>query len=286
MTINDSCHGDACVCAKPQPTVTVSGFRFTVVPVKADDTPQCTGCGELFLGPWRLGQAVGLSNPYVCGLPKRDGSPCGWNTSQEPCPYHPTPEALQREEERKQAEQERRLQAEKKRRQASERLRQNVVQILSVRCPHCSAPSASLCTAPKGGVVRTLHLARRKLAGVSGPASFVLEATDLYTPAVDEPPLDADLRALLNDPLEDCTEEATRRYYCEEQEAAERKMAAAQRAMWLAGGNREDLIRQQPCPACDAEPPAVCDQRGWPRGQFHTERIDAAMAAVAETAMR
>ncbi|WP_245236019.1 zinc finger domain-containing protein [Streptomyces durhamensis] len=261
----------------------MSGYRFVAVPVKPDATPHCAGCGEPFLGSWRLEQAVGLNNPYICGQPKKDGSPCGWNTTQEVCPYHPTPDALQREHERKQAEQERRRQAEEERQQESELRRLDLIQILSVRCPHCSASAAALCCGPKGGVVRTLHKARRQLAGVSGPKSFVIEATNQYTRTVDEPPLDADLRSLLSDPLKDRTKEASARYYLEEQGAAERKVAAAQRALWLAGGDRADLVRAQPCPTCHAGPPTACDQRGWRHGQFHTERIDAAMTMATRT---
>ncbi|WP_187284827.1 hypothetical protein [Streptomyces sp. uw30] len=129
--------------------------------MKADDEPECLACGGPFRGSWRLGRAVGQSNPYVCGLPRQKGCPCGWNTVQEPRPYHPTPGALGREEERKQEEQERRGQAEEQRRSESERLRQNVI--------------------PEGIVVRTLHLGRRRLAGVKDPGSFVLEATNFST---------------------------------------------------------------------------------------------------------
>ncbi|MFF8595227.1 hypothetical protein ACF061_28050 [Streptomyces sp. NPDC015220] len=249
-----------------------------------DAAPQCDGCGEPYMGSWRLGQAVGLNNPHVCGLPKRNGFPCGWNTASEPCPYHPTPEALQREQEHQEAEQERRRQAEEQRRDATERLRMNLIKILSVRCPHCSAPAASLCNTPRGLATRTLHKARRSLAAVSEPRSFVLEATNFYTPTVPEPPLDADLRSLLNDPLEDCTEEATQRYDREQQEAAAQKMAAAQRTVWLACEDRTALITAQPCSVCGAEPSDECDQHGWPRGQFHTVRIDAAMTAAQERA--
>jgi hypothetical protein len=112
--------------------------------------------------------------------------------------------------------------------------------------------------------------------------SFVIEASSLYTQRVAEPPLDGDPRVFLADPLTDRTEEATRRFCAEEREAAERKMAAARRSVWLASGEREAAIRAQPCPVCEVVPPAACDQCGRPRKQFHVERIDAAMADTAE----
>jgi hypothetical protein len=116
---------------------------------------------------------------------------------------------------------------------------------------------------------------------VDGPNTFVIEATNNYTPTVPEPPLDADPRKLLNEPLEDRTQEATLRYQREQQQEAEKKMAKARRGVWLAAEDRRHLIAAQPCPTCHAELAEPCDRLGRFRNRFHDARIDAAMDAEA-----
>lgn len=257
--------------------MTVKGFVYELVPISPDHVPSCSGCGDPYHGPWRLGQALERYVSYLCGQPKQNGEPCRWDTRSEPCMAHPTPEQLERQRTEERAAQERRRQAEEDRQHETEQRRQGLIQILSVRCPQCSAPAASLCRAPKSGTVRTLHHARRKLAGTNEPKTFVIEATNCYTPRVAEPPLDMDPRALLDHPLEDRTAEATRRYHEAEQQAADWKMAAARRAVWLAAEDRTLLIRAQACPTCCAVPDAPCDRQGRFRNRFHDERTDAAM---------
>lgn len=266
----------ACGCARPM--VTVDGYRFEVVPVKPDATC-CTRCAAPLHGSWRLGRALDLTNPNQCGQPRKDGEPCRWDTSREPCRAHPSPEALKRQQAEEQAAQERRERAEAERRDETAKRRRNIITILSVRCPHCSAPAGFLCKSPKGDSVRNLHQARRKLAGVDSPKAFVIEATSFYTPAVPEPPLDCNPRKLLGNPLEDRTEQATRRYLAEQQHTAERKMLAARRDVWLAQADRTAEITGHPCPTCDAAPSTPCRRTVPWRSPFHDARVDIAMTA-------
>ncbi|MGW0885304.1 zinc finger domain-containing protein [Streptomyces sp. NPDC002671] len=248
------------------------------------DTACCTRCSAPIHGSWRLGRTLDLTNPNLCGQPRKDGEPCRWDTSREPCRAHPSPEALKRRQAEEQAAQERRKRAEEERRHETERRRRNIIMILSVRCPHCTAPAGRLCQSPKGDTVRSLHQARRKLAGVDGPKAFAIEAANFYTPTVPEPPLDGDLRELLGDPLEDHTEQATRRYLAEQQHTAARKMLAARREMWLAEADRTAEITAQPCPTCNAEQSTPCERTARWHNPFHEARVDIAMTAAANPA--
>ncbi|MGW0949240.1 zinc finger domain-containing protein [Streptomyces sp. NPDC002623] len=279
MTHQESHADGACACARPQLVVTVNGaFPYQAVPVTADEAPSCSSCSGAYHGSWRLGQAVGLHDPHLRGQPKKNGEPCRWDTLREPCRVHPTPEALKRQEEHRLAEQERKRQADLERQRDTEERRRNLIEILSVVCPHCSASAATLCSTPKGLTTRSLHRARRQLAGVPGPRDYVIEASDFCTQRVDEPPLDADPRAVLGDPLHDQTEAATQRRNAEEREAAGREMAAARRKLWLSTADRTAEITARPCPTCGAEAAEPCrDAIGKRRKIFHIERADAAM---------
>ncbi|MGI5405201.1 zinc finger domain-containing protein [Streptomyces chartreusis] len=269
------------MCSRPLLVVTVDGgFQYEAVPVAVQESPSCSGCSGVYHGSWRLGQAVGLDSPYLCGQPKKNGHPCRWNTVRDPCPVHPTPQALKRQQEQQQAEEERRRQAELDRQQDTEVRRRNLIAILSVVCPHCHVPAASLCRSPKGSTVRGLHSARRQLAGVGHPREYVVEARSIYTHRVEEPPLDADPRTVLGDPLHDRTGAATRRRNAELHEAARQEMAAARRKLWLAGDDRTREVMAQPCPDCGAKAASPCtNAAGMRRKDYHAERVDAAMAA-------
>lgn len=283
MTYQESQDDGSCACSRPLLVVTVDGgFAYEAVPVAVEESPSCSGCSGTYHGPWRLGRAVGLDQPYLCGQPKKNGHPCRWNTLQEPCRAHPTPEALKRQQEQQEAEQRRRREAEAGRQRATAERRRNLIAILSVVCPHCHVPAASLCRSPKGATVRGLHRARRDLAGVSHPRDYVVEASNLYTQRVDEPPLDADPRTVLDDPLHDRTETATQRRNAELHEAAQEETAAARRKLWLTAEDRTAAIMTQQCAACGAEAALACgDVAGKRRRHFHPLRIDAAMAAEA-----
>ncbi|MGW8685492.1 zinc finger domain-containing protein [Streptomyces sp. NPDC055817] len=179
-------------------------------------------------------------------------------------------------EECKEAEAERERQAEKRRQQEAVQRRLDLIRILTVACPHCSAPAAALCRSARG-VGRLLHRARRQLAGVDGPKEFVLEATS-YRSGASQPSVHADLREVLGDPLVDRTAEAQPRYAAGLEAEAQRKVHDAKRALWLAEGSREEIILAQACSDCGAEPGAACSRagRGWGT-RAHAERIDAAM---------
>lgn len=110
------------------------------------------------------------------------------------------------------------------------------------------------------------------------PKEFVVEATNSYTLRVPQPPLDADPRDILGDPLEDRTTQAEQRYAAQQQEEARRKLHEVQRSLWLASSPREDAISAQPCPACHAQPQTACTHDGKRRKHPHVERVDAAMA--------
>ncbi|MFZ3562771.1 MULTISPECIES: zinc finger domain-containing protein [unclassified Streptomyces] len=258
-------------------TVTVSGYRYEVVPVETGSVPQCTGCGAAPTGPWRIGRALDLTDPDRCGQPKKDGSPCGWIITREPCRVHRSPEELRYEEERRQAEEARRVKAEEQRRADTAARRENLIEMLSVTCPHCSAPAATLCRMPKGHSTRALHRARRQLAGVDGPKDYVVEATSWFTPRVAEPPLNDDPRTVLNHPLQDRTEQARERYATEQRAAAQHKMDEAHRTMWMAEAGNEDRVRARTCPRCGATAQERCVQPGRPHRKFHPERVDDAM---------
>ncbi|EPH46634.1 hypothetical protein STRAU_0298 [Streptomyces aurantiacus JA 4570] len=185
---------------------------------------------------------------------------------------------MQREHERQQVAEERKRVAEEERQRETGDRRLNLIGILSVACPHCMVPAAALCQSPQGLVVRPLHRARRQLAGVHWPKEFVVEATNIYTLRVAQPPLDADPREILGDPLEDRTPQAEQRYALEQQEEARRKLHEAQRSLWLASSPREDAISAQPCPVCHVRPQTACVHDGKRRKRPHVERVDAAMA--------
>ncbi|MFE1876406.1 hypothetical protein ACFW9N_37030 [Streptomyces sp. NPDC059496] len=208
-------------------------------------------------------------------MPKKDGSPCGWFTREEPCPFHRTPDEQEAERVRRETEQEQhRLRVAEDR----ENHRLGLVGILTVACPHCGAPAAELCRAPKGTRQRTLHLARRKLSGWTGPGSFVLQSYSFREPGY-EPPLDADLGAVLNDALEDRTAVALVCFEREQREAEEGRVREARRKLWLVSGHREEQISTAACTRCGANPGEECQPGGRLTLRSHLERLDAAMAA-------
>lgn len=122
--------GTSCACAHPQPVVTVGGYLYEAVPVEVEEAPSCQDCSAPFLGSWRIGQAVDFHNPYRCGQPKKNGEPCGWDITHEPCRVHLTPEDLQRERERQQAAAERKRVAEEERQGETADRRLNLIDIL------------------------------------------------------------------------------------------------------------------------------------------------------------
>ncbi|MFF1399369.1 hypothetical protein ACFVZD_36925 [Streptomyces sp. NPDC058287] len=210
-------------------------------------------------------------------MPKKNDEPCQWDIRREPCRVHLSPEELHRIEVHKEAEAERERQAEKQRQQEAVQRRLDLIRILTVTCPRCSAPAAALCRSSQGGVGRLLHRARLQLAGVDGPKEFVLGATS-YRSRAPQPSVHADPREVLGDPLVDRTAEAQPRYAAELEEATQRKVHDAKRALWLAEGSREEVILAQACSDCGAEPGADCSRPGRRWGtRAHAERIDAAM---------
>uniref|UniRef100_UPI002F91AEF0 zinc finger domain-containing protein n=1 Tax=Streptomyces virginiae TaxID=1961 RepID=UPI002F91AEF0 len=208
-------------------------------------------------------------------MPKKDGSPCGWFTREESCPFHRTTEEQEAERARRETQQEQhRLRVAEDR----ESHRLGLIGILTVACPHCGVPAAELCRAPKGTRQRTLHQARRKLSGWKEPGSFVLQSYSYRKPGY-EPPLDADLAAVLNDPLEDRTADASVRFEREQREADERRVLEARRKLWLVSGHREEQISMAVCSRCGANPGEECQSGGRLMLRSHSERLDAAMAA-------
>ncbi|MGW1785552.1 zinc finger domain-containing protein [Streptomyces sp. NPDC002143] len=159
--------------------------------------------------------------------------------------------------------------------------RENLIEILSVACPHCGAATAALCSSPKGVPVRALHQARRALAGVFLPKEFVLEEYSFHSGGkAPHPPLDGNPREILGHVLPDKTAQAEPRHAQEQQEAAERKLLRARRELWLASAPRKDAVSAQTCPACGTTPHTPCIPSGRGRSQQpHAERVDAAMEA-------
>ncbi len=251
---------------------------YEAVPVTVEEAPTCQTCSVSYTGPWKLGRAVNLRNPHQCGQPKKDGTPCGWIITNSPCAVHLTPEDLERERKRQEEAAERARVAEHERQAQTEVRRANLITILSVTCPHCSVPAGELCQNPQGAIVRPLHQARRKLAGVLEPKEFVIEARNFYTPKVEEPPLDGDVRALLGDPLKDRTTEASARFAVEEREAAEAKVQKAHRQLWLASACRDQTVAEVPCPLCGATACSPCVVEGKELKRPHPQRVDEAMA--------
>ncbi|MFG2918103.1 hypothetical protein ACGF0D_35115 [Kitasatospora sp. NPDC048298] len=274
-------------CAKPRLTVRINGYDYRVDPVEPEELPACTTCGAVHDGPWRVGAALS-AGPGLCGRPKKDGTPCRWRTDEEPCPNHLTPEQEEQarveraaKEERQRKEQAQRL---IKREETAERNRQHLALMFSVACPHCSAPVAEVCRAPRGVAQRAIHADRRRLAGVSWPKEFVLYERESYfdgrrgssaqVPLPPPPPLDADLRELLADPLEDWTAQASAELAEEHRVAAERKAAKLRRSLWRLTND----VTIVSCPVCEAERGHACATTlGKPRNG-HDERVDLAMA--------
>ncbi|MET9535743.1 hypothetical protein ABZY02_35200 [Streptomyces sp. NPDC006649] len=273
----DGASGASCECSSPKLVVEVGGHHYHAVPVDPREAPACRCCSAPYTGPWKVGQAVNMNNPYRCGQPKKDGSPCGWIITTSPCAVHLTPEDLERERLHQEREEERASAAEVQRNENTEVRRRNIIAILSVTCPHCSVPAGELCRNPQGVLVRVFHRARRLLAGVSGPKDFVIEATSPYHMVVTQPPLDADLRELLGDPLEDRTAEATVRFVAEVEEAAERKLQKARRELWLASAPRDQEVTAVACTVCGVPEGVACVREGKLVKRAHPERIDHAM---------
>ncbi|MFE9574565.1 hypothetical protein ACFYMW_39680 [Streptomyces sp. NPDC006692] len=279
MSMTGQSTSDPCACATPHLTVTVNNVTYRAAPIEVDEAPCCDACGRHWMGPSRIvgprsGQAFGR-----CGQPKSNGQPCGWVISQEPCPYHRTPEQQRLEDERQERAKQERRDAELRRQEETVERRLGLIAILSVECPHCSSPAATLCVAA-GKPTRNLHRARRQLAGWTGPKEYVVEATNWFTSRVPEPDLAADPRTVLGNPLEDQTAQARERYLDEERATAQKKIHDAQRAVWLADGDNRESVLTIPCPMCEAESQVPCHKRGgWPRTGLHDARIDAAIAA-------
>ncbi len=269
----------ACACTYPAPIVLVGSYYYNAVPVSPSEAPTCQNCSERFTGPWKLGQAVGLDNPYICGQPKKNGTPCGWVITTSPCAVHLSPEELERERVRQEEQAQRDREAEQARQDRTLVRRQNLVLIFSVECRHCSAPAGELCRNPRGAKIRPIHQARRRLAGVHEPKEFVIEARDHSWPLqrVDEPPLDGSLRLLLDDPLEDRTAEASEWLQAEEEEEAQQKLHKAQRDLWLLSEPREQAVAAVPCRLCGAPAETPCAGKGKFGRKPHTERVDDAM---------
>lgn len=261
--------------------VEVDGFLYEAVPVTTDHMPRCAHCAAPYQGSWRFGQAVHLDDPRLCGQPKKNGLPCQWDITREPCRAHLSPQEREHQRAREAAEAERRKEEEQRRQRANAERRENLIEILSVACPHCDSAAAALCRRPKGVPVRPLHQARRALAGILWPKEFVLEEYSFPSGRkAPDPPLDGDPREILDHPLPDKTAQAEPRYAREQQEAAEGKLRRARRELWLASAPRKDAVSAQMCPACGAAPHTPCTPHGRGRGwQPHTERVDAAMKA-------
>ncbi|WP_455755037.1 zinc finger domain-containing protein [Streptomyces lydicus] len=192
-----------------------------------------------------------------------------------------SPQEREQQRAREAAEAERRKEEEQRRQRANAERRENLIEILSVACPHCDAAAAALCRSPKGVPVRPLHQARRALAGILRPKEFVLEDYSLHSGRkAPDPPLDGDPREILDHRLPDKTAQAEPRYAREQQQAAERKLRRARRELWLASAPRKDAVSAQRCPACGAAPHTPCTAHGRGRSwQPHTERVGAAMKA-------
>ncbi|WP_329625927.1 hypothetical protein OG357_38485 (plasmid) [Streptomyces sp. NBC_01255] len=256
--------------------VEVAGHLYAAVPLEPGALPSCGCCNNPYTGPWKMGRAVQWRNPDLCGHPKKTGSPCGWVVAESPCPFHVTPQEKEAEQTRKE--------------QAAEKLRTEIAQdraerrdalidILSVTCPHCGAPAAVLCKTPKGQSQRGLHKARRQLADWNWPKEFLLQSYAYGRPKEVPPPLDGDLRAILDDPLTDRTAEMNDEFQKKKQAEAERKLQALQRDVWLAAAHRDEALAAVPCPHCSAAPGSPCTGSGRKHSRTHPQRVDAAMAA-------
>ncbi|MFG2825313.1 hypothetical protein ACGFX4_38530 [Kitasatospora sp. NPDC048365] len=273
-------------CAKPRLTVRINGFDYMVEHVEAEQLPACTTCGAVDDRPWRVGAALS-AGPGLCGRPKKDGTPCRWRTDEEPCPNHLTPEQEEKTRVERAAKEERRRQEHEerqiKREEAAERNRQHLVLIFSVTCPHCAAHPAQVCRTPRGLAQRAIHAARRRLAGVSGPKEFAFYERESYfdgrrgfvqAPLPPPPSLDADLRQLLADPLDDWTARASTELAEEHRVAAEQKAAKLRRTLWRLSND----VTIVSCPVCEAAPGDACATTlGKPRNG-HDERVDLALA--------
>jgi hypothetical protein len=276
---------DGVCCAKPRLTVRINGYEYTVERVEPEDLPACASCATIHDGPWRVGPVI-AARPGLCGRPTKKGTPCKWRLDESECPNHLTPEQeeqarLEREEKerlRQQAEEERQV----KRAEAAELNRQFLALIFSVACPRCAARAAEVCVSGQGKAQRGIHALRRRLAGVTGPKEFVLfekysyydPRKGLVFPAVPAPPpLDADLRQVLADPLEDWTERASAEWAEEQRLAAEKKALRLQRDLWRLSND----VTCVDCPVCDVVQGQACVGGGAARNG-HDERVDAAMA--------
>ncbi|MFF6794322.1 hypothetical protein ACFY9C_35230 [Streptomyces filamentosus] len=254
----------------------MDGYLYAAIPINPDSFPKCTCCGSAFAKPWKMGRAVEWRNPDLCGHPKKNGAPCGWVVTDSPCPYHLTPEQKKAEQDRK--EEEERRERERIAKDRAER-REELIEILSVSCPHCSTPTAKLCVDPKGKFQRAFHKARRQLADCDWVKEYELQSYMYGRLKEDPPPLNGDPREVLDDPLTDRTAQMTAAYLKRRQEEAERKLQELRRAAWLAAEPRDEAVAAVACPQCEAVPQTQC--RGGIRKfkRAHSQRVDAAMAA-------
>ena len=84
-----------------------------------------------------------------------------------------------------------------------------------------------MCRDPKGTRQRAIHKRRRSLAGADYPKELILqERMWSHESRPEPPPLDGDLREILNDPLQDRTPSALARY---EAECARKEVERARR---------------------------------------------------------
>lgn len=277
-TVNPTVSAGSCACASPKLVVTVEGIQYAAIPLTLDGLPSCLTCSCSYGGAWQVGRPTAWWNPDFCGLPKKNGQPCRWRLSESPCEHHRTP--AQQEEQtlrEKRAEQQAR-EAEERRQAEDTQRRLDLIAILSVSCSHCGAPTASLCRNPRGIPVRPLHAIRRRLAGVpQGPKEFALYG-NYYRPDAGEPAMDASLREVLDDPLEDRTKEASDRYGKEQEAAAQARAHTAKRQWWLNVEPRREVILEVDCTQCDAAMGEPCRNGSKELWRLHTERADLAMA--------
>ncbi|MFD3728787.1 hypothetical protein [Streptomyces sp. NPDC058671] len=223
-----------------------------------------------------MGRAVEWHNTDLCGHPKKDGTPCGWVVAESRCPFHLTPEEKEAERLRKEEEAER-----ERVRVAEDRAerRRGLIDILSVSCPHCEAPAAELCMNPTGKLQRGFHKARRQLADCDWPKEYELQSYAYDRPKEVPPPLDGDLRKVLDDPLTDRTAEMNAAYVKRKEADSERKLQELRRAAWLAAEPRDETVAAVSCPQCAAVPQAPCTGSVRKYRQVHLQRVDVAMAA-------
>ncbi|MEU9298507.1 hypothetical protein [Streptomyces sp. NPDC048266] len=265
-----------CACVTPKLVIEVDGYLYAAIPMTPNSFPTCTCCGSAFTKPWKMGRTVEWRNPDLCGHPKKDGSPCGWVVTDSPCPYHLTPEEKKAEQDRK--EERERQERERIVKDRAER-REELIEILSVSCPHCSAQSAELCADPKGKTQRAFHKARRQLADCNWVKEYTLQSYTYGRLEEDPPSLNGDPREMLDDPLTDRTAQMTAAHLKRRRKEAERKLQELLRAAWLAAEPRDEAVAAVACAQCGAAPQTQCGGGLRKFKRAHSQRVDAAMAA-------